>query len=329
MGLRGADREKNMKRNGNAIANKLYNPRNVKPPIPIDVDEVDSAMGRFIRQKYDLKVLEDGRPKPPSRHDPSYTNRSPEDSPPPLPPKTGRRFGFGLRSASSTYPTGSEKASTCEDAFGTLPHPININRQPGGLEPGPGDVSGSFGSKLAMLREMGFPDDERNATVLKGLGGNLERTIESLVRLGEGTSAISRCRTPLPEPVASAKPHDISTNPFDKMDSVPTHGTVSAAVNVTESQAISTGVQAATAKSAPYNPFDVPTSQLLSPQPLDQSFQRLQISQPLFPNITGGYPSQQGQVPYPRHLQSMTPPVTMSSQHNFVTSPASLNDNYN
>src|SRR5882757_4348229 len=36
-----------MKRNGNNAVNKTYNPKNKKPDMPLDADEVDSAMERF------------------------------------------------------------------------------------------------------------------------------------------------------------------------------------------------------------------------------------------------------------------------------------------
>ncbi|PGH03925.1 hypothetical protein GX51_03761 [Blastomyces parvus] len=327
-----SDQVENMKRNGNAAVNKLYNPRNVKPPIPIDIDEVDSAMERFIRQKYELKVLEDGRPKPPSRHDPSYTVAKPSDgSPPPLPPKTGRRFGFGLRSASyNNAVSSSEMPSPRED------YAFSANRQSRTFGASFGDPDGTFESKLEALRDMGFPDNKRNATVLKGLNGNMDKTIESLVRLGEGIDPRPRSRTPVPkatptssqfsEPAKSPK-STLSNNPFDNLDSAPSRAPSSYAGSQAEPQ------QSASSNGAKsYNPFDslgAQPSLTQSTHSLDQSFQQLQVSQPLFPNITGGYPSQQGQMPFQRSQQSMTPPVTMTSQNGLTTSPTSLNGGYN
>ncbi|OJD25437.1 hypothetical protein ACJ73_03192 [Blastomyces percursus] len=326
-----SDQVENMKRNGNAVVNKLYNPRNVKPPIPIDIDEVDSAMERFIRQKYELKVLEDGRPKPPSRHDPSYTiAKTSDDSPPPLPPKTGRRFGFGLRSASyNNAVSSSEKPPLRED------YAFSANRQSRTFGASFGDPDGTFESKLEALRDMGFPDNKRNATILKGLNGNMDKTIESLVRLGEGTDPRPRSRTPVPkvnptgsqlsEPARSPK-STLSNNPFDNLNSSPSRAASSYAGSQAESQ--QPGVNGAKS----YNPFDSLGAQpalTQSTQSLDQSFQQLQVSQPLFPNITGGYPSQQGQMPFQRSQQSMTPPVTMSLQNGFTASPTSLNGGYN
>jgi len=45
-----------MKRVGNVASNRIYNPKNTRPPIPFDADEADSAMERFIRQKYQEKA---------------------------------------------------------------------------------------------------------------------------------------------------------------------------------------------------------------------------------------------------------------------------------
>lgn len=288
-------------------------------------------MERFIRQKYELKVLEDGRPKPPSRHDPSYTvTKASDNSPPPLPPKTGRRFGFGLRSASyNNAVASSEKSSPRED------YAFSSNRQSRTFGASVGDADGTLESKLEALRDMGFPDNKRNATILKGLNGNMDKSIESLVRLGEGTDPRPRSRTPVQkatptssqfsEPTKSPK-STLSNNPFDNLDSAPSRAPSSYAGSQAEPQpASSNGGKS-------YNPFDslgaqpAPTQ---STQSLDQSFQQLQVSQPLFPNITGGYPSQQGQMPLQRYQQSITPPVTISSQNDITASPTSLNGGYN
>lgn len=276
-------------------------------------------MERFIRQKYEHRSLEDGKPKPPSRDDSGYhTHKSSEDSPPPLPPKNGRKFGFGLRSVSSTshLPRSSDKSSNPSsprsDTFGSRSPPIAINKQSRVFGASVGEMSSSFESKLAVLRDMGFPDDRRNATILKGLSGNLERTIESLIRLGEGSSPGSGARTPIPKTTPQPSPNpSTSTNPFDQLDET----------NPTQQNTSS----AAPAKS--YNPFDVPTTQQSSMQSLEASFQNLQVSQPLFPHSTGGYPSQQqGPAAY---QQPLTPPVFPSSQSPLVSSPQPLNSNYN
>src|ERR1700744_4029965 len=91
--------EQNMKKVGNVSSNHIYNPQNKKPPVPIDSDEADSAMERFIRLKYMGSGLNVTR---------RQTTGSIESDkpPPPLPPKTPSRFGF--RSGSSIFPIGSK-----------------------------------------------------------------------------------------------------------------------------------------------------------------------------------------------------------------------------
>lgn len=84
----------NMKRVGNIASNRVYNPQNANPPIPLDVDEADSAMEMFIRQKYIDRAV-----KAPVRDNTGSTNS--DDQPTPLLLKTGSRFGF--RSASSIF----------------------------------------------------------------------------------------------------------------------------------------------------------------------------------------------------------------------------------
>ncbi|KAI2189002.1 Protein gts1 [Ophidiomyces ophidiicola] len=328
------DQVDNMKRNGNAVVNGIYNPKNIRPPIPIDADEADSAMERFIRQKYESKVLEDGKPRIPSREDPSYISKPIEDSPPPLPPKPSRRFGFGLRSSSSH--SGLNKASPRRESFGSTS--IFSNNKPSrSLGFNVDDSNGSFETKLGILRNMGFPDDKRNATVLRGLNGDVDRTVDALVRLGERSGPTSRSRTPVLKSPTSVKFPDTydctatpmsSTNPFDKMGSSSSRSSAGISINRRESQGSSIE-EVAAKKQTSYNPFDVPPPQSSAAPSLEQSFQNLQVSQPLFPNMTGGYPSQQAQASLRMHQQCMTPPVTMTSQGAFTTTPGAINGGHN
>lgn len=294
-----------MKSHGNNIMNKIYNPRNVKPPVPTDVDEADACMERFIRQKYQFRSLEDGKPKPPARDDPAPRDQSPEGSPPPLPPKPGRPFGFGLRSASSaTNLHRLSKGQGLSLRSQSPPPPLPTRSASHGLDAASGSMSpASFESMMNTLRDMGFQNERRNAAVLRGLDGNFDKSVETLVRLGEGNGSVARARTPAQTTTTTTTS---STNPFDQLDSKPS------------------GTQQ-TGQS--YNPFDMPTSQPASAQPLEQSFQNLQVSQPLFPHSTGGYP----QPPAPQSMYqppSATPPITSSfTQNAFVQSPQPVENN--
>jgi hypothetical protein len=190
---------------------------------------------------------------------------------------------------------------------------------------------------------MGFPDEKRNSTVLKGLNGNLDRAVEALIRLGEqnpksrgttptppakpGVNGISIDKTPT-APAASA-----SMNPFDALDVVaplPQQQQHQPAPIQTQQMPYGAPSSQATSPSNPYNPFLAQQSSFQQqnfqqPQPhnpfgqqyqnLEQSFQGLQLSnqqsqQSLFPNRTGGYG--QPQPPqYPQtnpFQQSFTPP---------------------
>ncbi|KAF7119032.1 hypothetical protein CNMCM5793_008672 [Aspergillus hiratsukae] len=309
-----AEQVDNMKSHGNNLMNKIFNPKNIQPPVPKDIDEADSSMERYIRQKYQYRSLEDGKPKPPS-HDSSY-DRSPEGSPPPLPPKSGRFSGPGLRSASST----SNLQRSSNRPFATSPRSERHDSPP----PRSVSTSGSqgfglsvrdsgdpsFESKLNQLREMGFTNERRNAAALKGLDGNLKMTIETLQRLGEGPASLGR-------PSASGNPTnnsargDSSVNPFDQLDS-----------------------KAPPQTSSAYNPFDMPAQQQLAPpapvQFLETSFQHLQVSQPLFPHQTGGYPGRQASLPQTLYQHPLTPPVTSTqSQGTYVSSPQAFDGSQN
>jgi hypothetical protein len=323
-----------MRQNGNISVNKNYNPKNIKPGTPLDVDEVDSAMEKFIRQKYQERSLADGKPRPPSRDgtrdEISIPTRSPQPSPPihVQPQKRGKIFGFKLRASSSAYPASKRDTRnlpplepTVDNAFRSEVHANKPSK------PRVSDVSEKDKveeEKLAALREMGFPDDKRNSAVLNRLSGDLTRTVESLVRLGEGSGNDSRRATPagsknntpsqatFPDSVKTQAGHDsgVSSNPFDR----PAHGNTLAVP----------GQQAQGQQAASYNPFD---AQNTSFQPMPQAFQNMQISQPLFPHSTGGYPRQQAPVQDPRSQHSMTPPVPhVSQQYGYNTAPSTMHN---
>lgn len=317
------DQVDNMKRVGNVASNRIYNPNNVKPNIPIDVDEVEGALERFIRQKYEHKAFS-GESRPGTRQNTGSTS-SAEDRPPPLPPKPGKRFGFGLRTSSTAAskpdphsPPSSPGVGAGLSGFGDS-SPPRVNKASRVFGHNVRSASAdSFETKLQTLKDMGFPDEKRNMTVLKGLNGNLERSVETLIRLGEGGRSLSGAHTPVSAHSESANglsigrsrpsappptaPAGISSmNPFDRLDAAPA-----------TSQQQYQGLQAQPT-GASYNPF-LPSQPPATAHPsLDQSFQNLQLSQPqqpqqLFPNHTGGHGTQNQQQGYNPFLQTFTPP---------------------
>ncbi len=331
--------KQNMKRTGNIASNRVYNPQNARPAIPFDADEADSAMERFIRQKYQNKNLGGGRTQAPVRHDTGTTGSTEsDDTPPPLPPKTGSKFGF--RSASSIFPMSS-KAKREAAARAYIESEREQRRSP---SPARNKASRVFGAalgaeeshgenlanKLVTLRQMGFTDDKRNLAILKEKGGNLEKAVASLVKSGGESEPAPRSRTPLSatagitiqrtrekesqkeSPKVSPK---VSNNPFD-MPSAPPQS----------SQSTGTLVNPQQVKGNPYhgpnpaNPFGLAPSQsqynLHQQYTLDQSFQNMSLgqSQTLFPNHTGGFPNRQayqntGGSPMPTIPQHFSPSV--------------------
>ncbi|KAI9840870.1 MAG: hypothetical protein M1837_001249 [Sclerophora amabilis] len=326
----------NMKRAGNVVSNRVYTPNNSKPNLPLDVDEVDSAMERFIRQKYEHRLFQGGHIGQNYRQNTGSTSASSEE-PPPLPPKPGQRFGPGFRAASSTFPL-----STRHDAMSRFASRSPDYTRPSGRTPSPVKSDGhatvfgasvggeSFESKLATLKEMGFSDEKRNATVLKGLSGSVERTIETLVRLGEGgpksSKAQSALATNLPitvPPAGSSRATPISTQPaISAPQNQRTHGS-SAEFLQHPIPPQRTGVLSAPsqdeAQRNPFNPFLFDPRNSSRTQPLDRAFENLAVSQPLFPNATGGFPQQPPHdIPY---HQTLTPPIQSTThQHYFPTS---------
>ncbi|KAL8857238.1 MAG: hypothetical protein Q9178_006164 [Gyalolechia marmorata] len=329
----------NMRRNGNFTSNKTYNPRNSRPAIPLDVDEVDAALERFIRQKYDQQSFSGGSALRPAVRQDTGSTRSSDDQPPPLPPKPGKRFGFGLRSVSSALPMTKHShispPTSPDTANGYPPSPpLRVNKQSRVFGTSVGGGVENMESKLATLRDMGFADEKRNSAILKGLNGNLERTIETIVRLGDTNTPNSRPRSPAKaKQVAVSQP--VSTSqPFSSVGVEPSHTTpngitiTSAASQIPNKEA--TPLPSIPANRSPrekqppstqpYNPFGISNSQSAT-WPLEKIFENMQVSQPpqqqqpLFPNATGGYPIQPQHVEASRFQQSMTPPVPQLHQH--------------
>ncbi|CEI66879.1 hypothetical protein FVEN_g8530 [Fusarium venenatum] len=306
----------NMRKVGNITSNNLYNPEHGKPPVPVDVDEADSAMERFIRQKY-MNNTVNGTGKSKSPH-------MGEGKPPPLPPKNSK---FGFRSASSIFPLSSKSKKDAKTIAAAQASRTESPRPPNK----PSKVFGAtldldqpdeLDQKMARLQDMGFQDAKRNALVLKGVNGNLERAIETLVRLGEGSGRPSPLPTPSPReqtlrtsrsltpltpnsgglglgaglsvPSRSATdrpttPSSASTNPFDNLGTAPPQ------------TAQSTGSLQNRNPYGQTNPFGAPVAQ--EQQPTDafsQAFQNMSLSpqQPLFPHHTGG--------PVPQPVQQLT-----------------------
>ena len=347
------DQVESMRRNGNISVNKVYNPKNVRPDMPLDADEVDGAMERFIRKKYQERSLTSGKPRIPSRGDTGATGEASmrasvgasfeESPPPPLPPKKGKLFGFKLRASSSAYPQSandkkklpkSPRQPDFESAFGVASADYE---QPDEADGSPVEsrqwdrfsrqrprgsphihkvvTEDEVRERLKVLKEMGFPDERRNETVLRGRNGNLERTIEDLARIG---SLDKSTMTPAPPPV--------SDNPFERLDQHPQSQAGLSFENPPPPQQIS----ATNTGRASTNPFDAVPTQAQAQPSIEQSFQGMQISQPLFPNTTGGYPAQQQPMFDQRQQYSVTPPVpSMHQQYGYVASPPVMNNNAN
>ncbi|KIW98736.1 uncharacterized protein Z519_00399 [Cladophialophora bantiana CBS 173.52] len=320
----------NMRRNGNNAVNKIYNPKNKKPDMPLDVDEVDSAMERFIRKKYQEKSLSHGKPEPPQRDDdlPSSYSRpqagDPDSPPPPLPPKKGKFFGFGLRASSSAYTLSKHdkkkhhKEPQVDSTFRIPTGEYDSRMDDARFEMTDAELQ----MKLATLRDMGFSNTDQNTKFLRRLNGNLERTIEALVKHGpskNGDTVSSRRQGPTPaarqEP--TSRPQEPSYNPFTSITNQQTVG-----LSLAKSQEPSTPTSATTYGSN--NPYGQPNHGSTETG-LEQSFQSMQVSQPLFPHSTGGYPSQPVPLQDPRFQYSMTPPVTSTQyQQGYAASPAAI-----
>ncbi|KAF6235715.1 hypothetical protein HO173_005910 [Letharia columbiana] len=342
------DQVDSMRRNGNVNNNRTFNPQSTKPPIPLDVDEVDAVLEKFIKQKYDQQLFSGGHSRRPATRNDTGSTRSSEDQPPPLPPKPGKRFGFGLRSASSMLPLSrnapaSPPRSPHDSVNGFGSEPIRVNKQSRVFGASVGGGGGEMEAKLAQLTAMGFADEKRNASILKGMNGNLERALETLVRLGEGSAPTSRSRTPnqarniaVSQPLPSLPSTAQNTGVVTGI-SFAANGATSAPSTELQGQQSYPSMDQSQAQAnrsfshsnpyqsqaQSYNPFGIPNEQPAN-VPLERAFSGMQISpqqqQPLFPNATGGYPSQPPPAQDTR-FQTMTPPVPQMPQQYIQSSP--------
>ncbi|PPJ60458.1 hypothetical protein CBER1_07354 [Cercospora berteroae] len=280
----------NMKKMGNVASNKTYNPQNVRPEIPIDVDEVDSALERHIRQKYVNKALSTGRAQPAARQNTGSTATdlgSWSEEPPELPPKPTKRFGFSLRSSSAAVPKQRADRITppLSPAYSgdrnDLPSPKKSNKPSQLFGMKITTVDNNFQAKLSHIRDMGFPDNSKNTEILKSTGGNVEKAVETLIRLGEGTKPLSRSVTPGPRALTPVSMGSSGANgiSIEKKSSNPWEVRESAAPPAVPARASSVPPQPRVA-SASWNPFLQPQSAVQPQTSLENSFQNMSLSQP-------------------------------------------------
>lgn len=327
-----------MKRTGNAASNKTYNPQGKRPPVPIDADEADSAMERFIRSKYvqsPIRTPTNG----PSRQN---TGSSDEGTPPPLPPKTGTRF---FKSGTLSFRSKKEPQSPRESTSprqALPPRDDHLHNKPSkvfGASVHQDSVEATA-LKLTQLRDMGFTDDKRNAMILKGVNGNLEKTIEALVRLGEGGGAISPGLATPREPLSrsltpkATKPITNGLSLSKPSPPLPVQSPSSPSndpweISPSPAQPQSSQSTGTLQNKNPFynnNPFGAPSQQ--SEYNLNQSLQNLSLAPsqpPLFPNHTGGAPITQP-MSQSTYSHSVTPPIPQ--MQNFASISFNSNQTY-
>lgn len=337
------DQVDHMTKVGNVVSNRIYNPRNAKPAIPIDVDEVDGVMERFIRKKYEQKTLSSDSETGSRNHTGSTSS---EDRAPPPPPKPNKHFSrFGLRSATANFPLSRHGERSpplsplSDDMYGDRSPPRNKPAKVLGADIG-SSRDDNIKAKLAQLRDMGFPDEKRNMAVLKGLNGRVDKAVEELIRLGEGGSSSrlpSRSAT-ASTPKASAsngltieKSRPAALTPgrglsFENMQKSLPPSPLSPEAGL-EQHSLNRAVTPA----AQTNPFLQQPPQQQSQFSLAESMQQMQLAQQppqqasqLFPNQTGGY-NQQGQAhnPFmqsyqqaPQYQLQQSQPTQMSGYYN-------------
>ena len=306
-------------------------------------------MERFIRKKYQERSLSNGKPRIPSRStDTALSASMEESSPPPLPPKKGKLFGFGLRASSSAYPSSKNDRKklpiepTFEGAFGTASTDFEGSKDDNHSQKAIAFHAAlddeDMREKLRVLREMGFHDEQQNIYVLKRLNNRLELAVEYLIKHGKtkpstrhapSAEPTRKASTTFPETPSrpAAQVLQTESDPFERR-------TVSDQVGLSFDSnpdqprlpGFNSGGLAPGRATISNNPFDAQLTQAPAAASLEQSFQGMQIARPLFPNSTGGYPAQSQPQFDTRLQQSWTPPVPLiPQQYGFVASPPAMN----
>ena len=314
-----------MKRTGNVVSNQVYNPTNVKASIPLDVDEVNLAIERYIRQKYEYHSLQEGG----SRTDPrQHTGSSSTTDPPPPPPKPQQRLGL-LPELSSRFtladpePNESPAIASLEANF-RQPRavPAAQSNKPSRILGAPvGDTSESLENKLTRLKQMGFPDESRNDMILISSNGSLETSVESMLTTGERNPPLAAL--PVPSTTnpdlsglqgrsasMSAIERSSSNNPFSATTTRSGQGPIADALqrktplNGHPGESQVPGAAGQSCGSVFYPPTLQPSSSQLVTGGLS-------TSGPLLPNATGFNPAHQQDFIMQRHAQ--TPPFPFVS----------------
>lgn len=263
----------NMRRVGNLISNREYNARNVKPNIPIDADEVDGAVERFIRDKYQHRRLG-------NEHGASVSRRNTESSEgpdvgeiadgerPAPPPRLMARLG--LRAASASFPFNKSIRSKAAIKTGlSYPAPSEEPSSPSRTSKTPsGQVVGrrkDVVGKVDSLKEMGFKDEMADAQALRDSNGDVSRAIDLLViRAANGDDTQDSVN--MSRQISEQAKERLQTQSGRQEGAVPPPPHPTRAASQPQPQ-----------PEPSYNPF------FIAAQLFDQSFQNMYISQPAAP----------------------------------------------
>ena len=294
------DQVDNMKRTGNAKSNAIHNPKGARAHLPVDADEIDGVMEKFIRQKYEQKKLS-GTDAPTTRQGTGSTStESWHEETPALPPKPSKKFGFisapfhrskqqpAYTPPLSAYTPPLSPANNINgdsDLFdeGARSKKLNKPSQMFGMK-----ITGSgnnFNSQLAMLANMGFEDNRKNNEVLKSTNGNIDEAVEALVNSGNGggrgQASGSRAHTPISAPSEGAGITVEKTRPRES-EGVADPSRITLQIPQRATTQPLPRAQSAGPVSTSWNPFLGPTTQTspnIQAQGLESRLQNLQMSQ--------------------------------------------------
>ncbi|CUS07063.1 unnamed protein product [Tuber aestivum] len=235
----------NMRSRGNVISNTVHNPDASKHPVPLNGEDSDSLMERYIRSKYEYKSFMRETVQPQNSSTSSISSgASSSTSGLSLPSSASSNSSFPssnastssaritappTRSVSTGYvasrnppartsspsPSSSSKVSQVL-GLGSMPYtdarqapPVGPVVFPHGMVTAP-----PYQEQLQSLKDMGFKDERKIMEVLKSVNGKIIEASEILLRLGNNGSSNS---PPITAGISIQKSGG-SVNPFDALD---------------------------------------------------------------------------------------------------------------
>ncbi|RPA90809.1 ArfGap-domain-containing protein [Choiromyces venosus 120613-1] len=194
------DQIDSMRSRGNVISNNTHNPDTKKHPVPLNGEDSDSLMERYIRNKYEYKLFMRETAQPQNSSTSSISSGA-SSSTSALPTRSVSA-GYGASRNPPVRTSSPSSSSSKAPPAGPVVFPHGMVTAP------------PYQEQLQSLKDMGFKDERKIIEVLKSVNGKIIEASDILLRLGNNSSSDN-----LPVTVGiSIQKSGGSANPFDALD---------------------------------------------------------------------------------------------------------------